>query len=222
MKVNTPLLRLAVLAIALAMAPSAFAQAWPTKPVRLVAAFPPGTPGDVIARLIQPALQAAWNQSVVVENKTGAGGNLAAGEVAQAKDGHTLLVGPDTILTINPHLYKKLGFDPRASLKPVTYYNKLPIEPRVSVVLVLDPMLATGGSAVATIDILKQWGAKRIKYVGLIAAPEVIARLREAHPDVPIHVGAIDERLSREGDPFPPGYIMPGLGDAGDRQFGTG
>ena len=122
MKVNTPLLRLAVLAIALAMAPSAFAQAWPTKPVRLVAAFPPGTPGDVIARLIQPALQAAWNQPVVVENKTGAGGNLAAGEVAQAKDGHTLLVGPDTILTINPHLYKKLGFDPRALLKPVTYF----------------------------------------------------------------------------------------------------
>lgn len=108
------------------------------------------------------------------------------------------------------------------TLKPVTYYNKLPVEPRVSVVLVLDPMLATGGSAVATVDILKQWGAKRIKYVGLIAAPEGIARLHDAHPDVPIHIAAIDERLTREGDPFPPGYIMPGLGDAGDRQFGTG
>ncbi len=108
------------------------------------------------------------------------------------------------------------------TLKPVTYYNKLPIEPRVSVVLVLDPMLATGGSAVATVEILKQWGARRIKYVGLIGAPEGITRLRVAHPDVPIHIGVIDERLSREGDPWPAGYIMPGLGDAGDRQFGTG
>ena len=108
------------------------------------------------------------------------------------------------------------------TLKPVTYYNKLPIEPRVSVVLVLDPMLATGGSAVATVDILKKWGAKRIKYVGLIAAPEGIARLQQAHPDVPIYIGAVDERLTGEGDPWPPGYIMPGLGDAGDRQFGTG
>ena len=108
------------------------------------------------------------------------------------------------------------------TLKPVTYYNKLPIEPRVSVVLVLDPMLATGGSAVATVDILKKWGAKRIKYVGLIAAPEGIARLQEAHPDVPIYLGAIDQRLTGEGDPWPHGYIVPGLGDAGDRQFGTG
>jgi len=116
------LLRLPAIAMALAIVPPAYAQAWPTKPVRLVAAFPPGTPGDVIARLIQPALQATWGQPVVVENKPGAGGNLAAGEVAQAKDGHTLLVGPDTILTINPHLYKRLSFDLRASLKPVTYF----------------------------------------------------------------------------------------------------
>jgi tripartite-type tricarboxylate transporter receptor subunit TctC len=116
------LLRISAMAIALAIAPVAYAQAWPTKPVRLIAAFPPGTPGDIIARLIQPALQAAWAQPVVVENKPGAGGNLAAGEVAQAKDEHTLLVGPDTILTINPHLYKKLSFSLRASLIPVTYF----------------------------------------------------------------------------------------------------
>ena len=122
MKATTLLLRLSALAMALAIAPSAIAQAWPAKPVRLVAAFPPGTPGDVIARLIQPALQATWNQPVVIENKTGAGGNLAAGEVAQSKDEHTLLVGPDTILTINPHLYKKLSFNLRSSLKPVTYF----------------------------------------------------------------------------------------------------
>lgn len=102
------------------------------------------------------------------------------------------------------------------TLKPVEYYNKLPIEPTVSLCLVLDPMLATGGSAAATIDILKRWGVRRIKFVGLIAAPEGIARLHQAHPEVPIHIAAIDERLNERG------YILPGLGDAGDRQFGTG
>ncbi len=101
------------------------------------------------------------------------------------------------------------------TLKPVEYYNKLPIEPTVSVCLVLDPMLATGGSAVATIDILKKWGVKRIKFVGLIAAPEGIANLHQHHPKVSIHLAAIDERLNDRG------YILPGLGDAGDRQFGT-
>ena len=110
------------MAAALAVTPLAHAQEWPTKPVRIVASFPPGTPGDVIARMIQPALQAAWNQPVLVENKPGAGGNLAAAEVAQARDDHTLLVGPDTVLTINPHVYKKLGFNPRVSLKPITYF----------------------------------------------------------------------------------------------------
>jgi uracil phosphoribosyltransferase len=86
----------------------------------------------------------------------------------------------------------------------------------VQVCLVLDPMLATGGSASATIDVLKKWGAKRIKYVGIIAAPEGVRTLSRAHPDVPIHVAALDERLNEKG------YIVPGLGDAGDRQFGTG
>jgi uracil phosphoribosyltransferase len=77
-------------------------------------------------------------------------------------------------------------------------------------------MLATGGSASATIDILKRWGARRVKYVGLIAAPEGVRALSDAHPDVPIHVAAVDDRLNDKG------YIVPGLGDAGDRQFGTG
>jgi uracil phosphoribosyltransferase len=86
----------------------------------------------------------------------------------------------------------------------------------VQVCLVLDPMLATGGSATETVDILKKWGAKRIKYVGIIAAPEGVRALSSAHPDVPIHVAALDERLNEKG------YIVPGLGDAGDRQFGTG
>jgi uracil phosphoribosyltransferase len=101
------------------------------------------------------------------------------------------------------------------TLKPVEYYNKLPVEPTVSVCLVLDPMLATGGSAVATIDILKRWGVKRIKFVGLIGSPEGIKNLQSHHPEVPIHLAIVDERLNERG------YILPGLGDAGDRQFGT-
>ncbi len=102
------------------------------------------------------------------------------------------------------------------TLQPVEYYNKLPVEPTVSVCLILDPMLATGGSAVATADILKRWGVKRIKFVGIIGAPEGIRLMQERHPDVPIHLAAVDERLNDHG------YILPGLGDAGDRQFGTG
>lgn len=101
------------------------------------------------------------------------------------------------------------------TLKPVAYYNRLPVEPTVSVCFILDPMLATGGSAVATVDILKKWGVKKIKFLGVIAAPEGIATLHAAHPDVPIHIGTIDDRLNEHG------YILPGLGDAGDRQFGT-
>ncbi len=102
------------------------------------------------------------------------------------------------------------------TLKPVEYYNKLPVLPTVSVCLILDPMLATGGSAVATVDVLKRWGVHKIKFVGIIGAPEGIAQMQEKHPEVPIHLAAIDERLNEHG------YILPGLGDAGDRQFGTG
>ncbi len=101
------------------------------------------------------------------------------------------------------------------TLKPVEYYNKLPIEPTVSVCLILDPMLATGGSAVATTDVLKRWGVKKIKFVGLIGAPEGIQNMQSHHPDVPIYLAAIDDHLNERG------YIVPGLGDAGDRQFGT-
>ncbi len=107
-------------------------------------------------------------------------------------------------------------FRDERTLKPIAYYNRLPISPTVDVCLVLDPMLATGGSASATVDILKRWGARRIKYMGLLAAPEGIAKLSGDHPDVPIYIAAIDERLNDIG------YIVPGLGDAGDRQFGTG
>lgn len=110
------------------------------------------------------------------------------------------------------------------TLKPVEYYNKLPIAPTVQLVLVLDPMLATGGSAIATVDILKKWGAQRIKYLGIIGAPEGVRALSEAHPDVDIYLSCLDKHLTPEpqkpGDP-PKGFIVPGLGDAGDRQFGT-
>ncbi|GAB1472445.1 uracil phosphoribosyltransferase [Chloroflexota bacterium] len=102
------------------------------------------------------------------------------------------------------------------TLKPVEYYNKLPIQPRVAVCLILDPMLATGGSATATAEVLKRWGVTKIKFVGLIAAPEGIKAMQEAHPDIDIYVAAIDKHLNERA------YIVPGLGDAGDRQFGTG
>lgn len=102
------------------------------------------------------------------------------------------------------------------TLKPVEYYNKLPIAPTVKVCLVLDPMLATGGSAVATVDVLKRWGVGRIKFVGLLGAPEGVENMQSNHPEVPIHLAALDSHLNDIG------YIVPGLGDAGDRQFGTG
>lgn len=108
------------------------------------------------------------------------------------------------------------------TLRPVEYYNKLPISPTVQLCLLLDPMLATGGSATAAVEVLKRWGVSRIKFIGLIAAPEGVKVLQAEHPDVDIHVAAIDERLTTKDDPFPPGFIWPGLGDAGDRQFGTG
>ena len=105
------------------------------------------------------------------------------------------------------------------TLRPVEYYNKLPDSASVDLCLILDPMLATGGSATAAIEVLKRWGAVqpvRIKLVNLIAAPEGVKAVQEAHPDVDIYAASLDRQLNDKG------YIMPGLGDAGDRQFGTG
>ena len=107
-------------------------------------------------------------------------------------------------------------FRDERTLRPVEYYNKLPDQTTVDTCLILDPMLATGGSATAAIEVLKEWGAKRIKLVNLIAAPEGVAAVHEAHPDVPKNCAALDRQLNEKG------YIQPGLGDAGDRQFGTG
>ncbi|HYF84410.1 MAG TPA: uracil phosphoribosyltransferase [Clostridia bacterium] len=101
------------------------------------------------------------------------------------------------------------------TLKPVEYYCKLPSDVAERDLIVLDPMLATGGSAAAAISFLKEKGAKSIKLVNLIAAPEGIETVAKAHPDVEIYVAAVDERLNEHG------YIVPGLGDAGDRLFGT-
>ena len=107
-------------------------------------------------------------------------------------------------------------FRDERTLRPVEYYNKLPDSATVDMCLILDPMLATGGSATAAIDVLKKWGAVRIKLVNLIAAPEGVRAVQAAHPDVQIHCASLDRALNEKG------YIMPGLGDAGDRQFGTG
>jgi len=100
------------------------------------------------------------------------------------------------------------------TLKPVQYYYKVP-DLRERLTIALDPMLATGNSSVAAIDLLKQSGATNIRFMCLLAAPEGVARMKEAHPDVPIVTAAVDSQLNDHG------YIVPGLGDAGDRMFGT-
>lgn len=99
--------------------------------------------------------------------------------------------------------------------KPIEYFCKLPCDISEREVIVVDPMLATGGSAIDAITQIKKHGAKRIKFIGLIAAPEGIKALHEAHPDVDIYLGAEDDHLNENG------YIVPGLGDAGDRIYGT-
>lgn len=101
------------------------------------------------------------------------------------------------------------------TLQPVQYYFKVPEALEDRLVIAVDPMLATGNSSVAAIDLLKEAGATNIRFLCLLAAPEGIARMKEAHPDVPIVTAAVDEKLNELG------YIVPGLGDAGDRMFGT-
>jgi uracil phosphoribosyltransferase len=99
------------------------------------------------------------------------------------------------------------------TLKPVTYYDKLPPDAPVDVAFVLDPMLATGGSACAALANLKKWGVPEIHFLGILAAPEGVERVTREYSDVPVHICAMDERLNDQG------YIVPGLGDAGDRAF---
>lgn len=101
------------------------------------------------------------------------------------------------------------------TLKPVQYYCKLPGDLKERLVIAVDPMLATGNSSAAAIELIKEAGATNIRFLCLLAAPEGVQRMKEAHPDVPIVTAAVDERLNELG------YIVPGLGDAGDRMFGT-
>lgn len=123
----------------------------------------------------------------------------------------------DGILELIPAA--RVGFiglyrDPE-TLEPVQYYYKVPDQLEDRICIVVDPMLATGNSSVAAIDLLKKSGARHIRFLCLLAAPEGVARMKEAHPDVPIVTAAVDDHLNDHG------YIVPGLGDAGDRMFGT-
>lgn len=146
--------------------------------------------------------------------------------IAKCIDGRSIGVVPilraglgmvDGILTLVPNA--KVGHiglyrDPETH-KPVEYYCKLPVDAQERTLIVVDPMLATGGSAVAAIQFLKDRGCKDIKLMNLIAAPEGVKTVTEAHPDVEIYIASLDERLNEHA------YIVPGLGDAGDRLFGT-
>jgi len=123
----------------------------------------------------------------------------------------------DGILNLIPHA--KVGFiglyRSHSTLQPVEYFAKFPKELEDSVVMVLDPMLATGGSAIAAVDMIKKRGAKNIKMCCLVGAPEGVKAFEEAHPDVDLYLAALDDHLNEIG------YIVPGLGDAGDRIYGT-
>lgn len=134
--------------------------------------------------------------------------------VAILRAGLGMVEGVSKLLPIAKIGHIGLYRDPN-TLSPVEYYCKLPGDIHEREVILVDPMLATGGSAVMAVDLLKKEGAKNIKFVCLIAAPEGIKVLQEKHPDVKIYTAAIDEKLNSHG------YIVPGLGDAGDRLFGT-
>lgn len=141
-----------------------------------------------------------------------AGKKLALVSILRAGNG--LL---DGILELIPNA--RVGFvglyrDPE-TLQPVQYYYKVPEAISERLTIVVDPMLATGNSSAAAIDLLKEGGAKNIRFLCLLAAPEGVERMRQAHPDVPIVTAALDSHLNDHG------YIVPGLGDAGDRMFGT-
>ena len=141
-----------------------------------------------------------------------AGAKLALVSILRAGNG--LL---DGVLELVPSA--RVGFvglyRDEATLRPVQYYFKVPDRLGERVAIVLDPMLATGNSSVAAVDLLKGAGARDIRFLCLLAAPEGVARMAEAHPDVPVVTAALDDRLDERG------FIVPGLGDAGDRMFGT-
>ena len=125
------------------------------------------------------------------------------------------MVGPALEMIPTAHVWHIGLYREEETLQPIEYYTNVPEQATAEIAFILDPMLATGGSAVAAVDILRKTGVRNIKFVGLIAAPEGIKHLSSTHPDVPIHIAAVDQGLNDIG------YIVPGLGDAGDRLFGT-
>ena len=151
-----------------------------------------------------------WAGDVVVENIKGK--KITVVPILRAglgmMDGVLNLIPPARVSVVG--LYRN-----EETLEPVRYYVKMTSNMEERIALILDPMLATGGTLVATIDLLKESGCKQIRGLFLVAAPEGLQRLEKAHPDVDIYVAAIDEKLNDIG------YIIPGLGDAGDKIFGT-
>ena len=168
--------------------------------------------GEIATLLCYEATRDLPLEEVEIETKVLAGRKLALVPILRAGMGML-----DGMLTLLPAA--KVGFiglyRDEKTLQPVEYFCKLPQDIAERDVLVLDPMLATGGSAIDAITQIKKHGAKRIKFIGLLGAPEGIKALHEAHPDVDIYLGAQDDRLNENG------YIVPGLGDAGDRIYGT-
>ncbi len=126
------------------------------------------------------------------------------------------MVDPLLRLLPNARVWHLGLYRDEATLRPVPYYNRTMRSGQAAHCIVVDPMLATGGSAISAVELVKEVGAERITYIGIVAAPYGVLRLAEAHPDVDIYVGALDRELNEQG------YICPGLGDAGDRVFHTG
>ncbi|KAJ3216113.1 hypothetical protein HDU67_009914 [Dinochytrium kinnereticum] len=133
--------------------------------------------------------------------------------IPAARVHHLGLYREKVLLFILPGRYTELS--KKSTLLPVEYYNKLPAQCTLDIGIILDPMIATGGTAIAAVNMLKDWGLKKIKFVAIIGSELGVRTLQEAHPDVEIIVGAIDEVLNDRG------YILPGCGDAGDRMFKT-
>ncbi|MCH8538226.1 MAG: uracil phosphoribosyltransferase [Alkalimonas sp.] len=159
---------------------------------------------------LEPTTIASWNGEVTIEQIQGkkvtvvpilrAGLGMMDGVLEHLPSARISVVG----------IYRN-----EDTLQPVPYFHKLAPQIEQRLAIVVDPMLATGGSMIATIDLLKQQGCHHIKALVLVAAPEGIAALSEAHPDIELYTAAIDQRLNQQG------YILPGLGDAGDKLFGT-
>jgi len=152
--------------------------------------------------------------STPLEEATGSEINATVGLVPILRAGLGMIDGARDLLP-GATVYHVGIYRDETTHSPISYYNRLPAQIPTDLIILLDPMLATGGSATAATTELKARGARKIKYVGIIAAPEGVAQMLREHPDVPIHVAALDRELDTNK------FIRPGLGDAGDRLFGT-